>query len=369
MTSRARAAVLTSPHSVELREFPLPEVSNHDGLLRVEVCGICGSDIPVYEGNASPELYRMPLILGHEIVGRVERVGRDASSRWLVSEGDRVVVERWLPCGSCDRCLSGYYRLCLPRLDGYPMFYGGTSTAVPPSLWGGFADYVYLHPRSVIYRIRGDVPPQQAVLYTPLANAICWVSRHGCAGVGSNVAILGPGQEGLAAILAAREVGAQNIIVAGLSSDRERLAIARRLGATVTVNVDKDDVISVVKEVTDGRMADVVLEVTSSRTMQPLELALQIVGFKGRVVVAGVERGAIDLDSLSLMRRLVSVHWVWGRDRGSMKAAIRLIESKKYEAELNLISTHCFRLEQIGAALAMLASRSDPSVVHVSVVP
>ena len=105
-----RAMVLTAPKKLELRELEIPEIGADDALLRVEACGICGTDYELYDG-AFPAL-KMPLIPGHEPVGIIERIGPIAAQRWGVSEGDRVAVEPKVACGACRYCLSGSHRLC-----------------------------------------------------------------------------------------------------------------------------------------------------------------------------------------------------------------------------------------------------------------
>src|SRR6266851_9316665 len=119
--AEARAAVLVGPRQVEIQEFELPEIGDDDGLLRVEACGVCESDVPIFTGEAIQRwgMYRFPVILGHEIAGRIAAVGRNAAQRWGVGEGDRVVIERWIPCGHCDRCFSGDYRMCVQVVDGH----------------------------------------------------------------------------------------------------------------------------------------------------------------------------------------------------------------------------------------------------------
>jgi D-arabinose 1-dehydrogenase-like Zn-dependent alcohol dehydrogenase len=102
---RARAAVLVAPRRIEIEEFPLPSCGEDDGMLWVEATAVCGSDVAVFRGEFSTDLFPMPLILGHEIVGRVERIAARAAARWGVRAGDRIVVEEHIPCGRCALCL------------------------------------------------------------------------------------------------------------------------------------------------------------------------------------------------------------------------------------------------------------------------
>jgi threonine dehydrogenase-like Zn-dependent dehydrogenase len=175
----------------ELRaeEFPLPSIGAEDALLRVEACGICGSDYEQFEG-ALP--IPMPVIPGHEPVGIIEEIGDVASQRWAVKRGDRVAVETLLPCGYCRDCVQGRYRLC--RGTGAMSAYGYKPVSVAPSLWGGYAQYLYLDPHSLVHRMRTDIPAELAVLFNPIGAGFRWGVDMPRLRVGETIVILGPGQ-------------------------------------------------------------------------------------------------------------------------------------------------------------------------------
>ena len=136
MADMIRAAVQTGPRQIELREFPRPVIGPQDGgLLRVEACGICGSDVEQYRGNLSSQW--LPMVPGHEPLGIIEEVSDSAAARWGVQPGDRVAVEILIPCRSCDLCLAGRYMSCRHRIGSH----GGSN---PPERglgpWGGFSE-------------------------------------------------------------------------------------------------------------------------------------------------------------------------------------------------------------------------------------
>ena len=112
MSAKSLAMVQTGPRKLEARDLPLPEIGDEDALLRIEACGICGSDVEQYHG-ALPLPF--PLIPGHEPLGIVEKIGDRAAARWGVDVGDRVAVETMLPCKFCKECLTGRYHLCRTR--------------------------------------------------------------------------------------------------------------------------------------------------------------------------------------------------------------------------------------------------------------
>lgn len=358
---------------MEIQRLALPEVGEGDGLMRVEACGICGADYPVFaglDGDGGMLKIRPPVILGHEIVGRVEELGTAAAERWKVGVGDRIVVERWIPCGHCERCYRGEYRLCIRQVaGGKPLFYGGAPTALEPGLFGGYSEYLYLHPDSVVYRASDSAPAHLFPLFTPLANGLCWVHEFGQLRPGGTIVIQGPGQEGLAAVVAAREAGARHIVVTGLSKDSARLALAEEMGATATIVADREDVVGSLLSATGGNLADVVLDVTDATSAEPIELGVELAG-EGGVLVLAAAHGSENMSGRVAQRifaKVLTVRGVRGRHRWAIFAALRLIESQKYPLER--LCSKAVGLEDVGAALAMVGRETDEDVLHVAVEP
>ena len=258
----SRAVVQTGPRRLELRELPVPDIDADSGLLRVEACGICGSDAEQYAGVLP---VRMPLVPGHEPLGVIERIGDRAAKRWGVDVGDRVAVEALIPCGHCHACLGGRYQQCRGR--GRMFGHGYVPLDRAPGLWGAYADYMYLDPTSIVHRIRKDIPASLAVMFNPLGAGFRWAVELPDTGPGDVVLVLGPGQRGLASVIAARAAGADTIIVTGLTRDAPKLALAKELGADHVIDVEQEDARTRVKELTGGRGAEVVIEVTANATV------------------------------------------------------------------------------------------------------
>ena len=214
-----KAAVATAPGVTQIQDLPLPAPDPAAGLLKVACTGVCGSDWGYYQNLPGT---RGPLILGHETVGHVEAIGALAARQWKVREGDLVALEEYLPCGHCEYCRSGEFRLCNAtdwRLGG--LRYGATGLAVAPGLWGGFAQQQHLHFNTVFHHVPAGVSARHAALALPLSNGIEWTVLQGKAGPGQTVVIQGPGQQGLACVVAAREAGAERIIVTGRVMDED----------------------------------------------------------------------------------------------------------------------------------------------------
>jgi threonine dehydrogenase-like Zn-dependent dehydrogenase len=355
------AMVQTAVRKLEPRELPIPEIDDDSAILRVEACGICGSDAEQYAGVLRVP---MPVIPGHEPLGVIEAIGDRAAKRWGVDVGTRVAVETMLPCHTCPRCLSGAYHLCASR-----RIYSYVPLEVEPGLWGAYAQHLYLDPRAIVHRIDRDLPPQLAVMFNPLGAGFRWAVEVPETKPGETVLILGPGQRGLASVIACREAGAGRILVTGLAADARKLALARDFGADHVIDVENENARERVRELTGGRGADVVVEVTAN-SPEPVADAIDFVAPGGRVVLAGVKgmkpvpNFVSDKVVLKEVRILgaIGVTW-WGYER-----AIRLIESGR--VPLEKMHTHRFPLLEADTAIRTLA-REIPGEesVHSCLIP
>lgn len=365
MSDQVRAAVQVGPRQIEIREFPRPEIGPDDGLLRVEANGICGSDLEVYRGHMT--MSKGPFVPGHEPLGIVEEIGERAAQRWGVEAGDRVAVEVIVPCRSCHACLTGRYQSCPNRRYGH----GVTGIEVEPSLWGGLAEYMYLSPTSVLHKIDKTLPAELAALYNPLGAGVRWAYHLGEVGLGDTVLVLGAGQRGLASVIASRAAGAGTIIVTGLEVDEHKLELAREFGADHTIVVDEEadvDVAERVREITDGALADVALELTPMAT-EPVTDALKAVRHGGRVVLAGLKGGReTSLSTDLIINRALTVRGAFGVDATAYAETIAIIESRRFPLEK--MHTHTFGLEDTTLAMQTLGGEiPGEQAVHVSVHP
>jgi threonine dehydrogenase-like Zn-dependent dehydrogenase len=340
------AMVLTAPRKLEPMDLPLPEIDDDSGLLRVEACGICGSDYEQFEGVLRTPT---PVVPGHEPLGVVAKIGDRAARRWGVDVGDRVAVETMLSCRYCRACLAGDYHLCAAR-----RIYSYVPLSEPPGLWGAYAQYLYLAPNAVVHRVDASLPASIAVMFNPLGAGFRWAVEIPGTGPGDTVAILGPGQRGLASVIACREAGAAKIIVTGLAADAKKLALAREFGADATIDVENEDARTRIRELTGGRGADVVLDVSSYAT-QPVAESLDYVRMGGTVVLAGVKgfREIPGFVSDKLVMKEVTVRGAIGVTRSGYANAIRLLERRDVPVER--MHTHDFPLRDAERAIRTLA--------------
>ena len=357
------SAVLEEVGRFGMRELELPSLGEDDALLRVEMAGVCRTDASFYKGKTRRHL--IPLILGHEILGRVAAVGSRASHTLGVREGDRVVVESSIRCGRCRYCIEGQYQLC----DNRRSYGTSMPLSAPPHLWGAYGQYMYIAPGSVLHPVSESKPPEAAVLAcSVVADGIQWLHYIGGVKTGDIVLVQGAGQQGLAATVAARESGAAAVIVTGLSRDRARLDLAQKLGASLTIDVETDSPVERLKDHTGGELADVLIDVTGSP--QALSSAVDLVRKGGTIVAASVmgEETVVGMPSDKLLFKQVSVRWVYTSTARAVRAAVSLIESARYP--LQEMVTHRFRLSEAEQAVRTVAGENpDAYPTKVVIIP
>ena len=362
-----RAAVAVEPGRTEIRELELPPADPASGTLRVAVTGVCGSDWGYYQNLPKS---RGPLVLGHETVGHVETIGNLAAQRWRVKEGDLVALEEYLPCGHCEYCRSGEFRLCNAtdwRLGG--IRYGATALSKAPGLWGGYAQVQHLHLDTVFHHVPPGVSPKHAALALPLSNGIEWTYLQGHAGPGQTVVIQGPGQQGLACVVAAREAGAERVIITGLSNetDRRRLELARELGAHHTVDIEQDDLLETVADITGGHMADLVIDCASGGPAS-VTSAMQLARKRGTVILGGQKRQPVPaFDSDRIIANFLTVKGMRGHSYASVELALQLIAGNRHN--VTAMSTHTFPLEDTDLALRTLVGSGVEGAIHMTIDP
>jgi alcohol dehydrogenase len=339
-----RAAVLVAPDTFELRDLPPPVLRPDNAIVRVELCGTCGTDIKYAAGKLVAPI---PMILGHEIVGRVEAVGDDAARRHGIAVGDRVIVESSIPCWSCEACRSGAYRMC-PTKGGY-----GTRSGLADGsgLWGGLAELVEVAPGSIVHRLPESISPAAAIGLELLANGYQWLLRKGGLLPGQRVLIQGCGPQGLCAALIAARLGSSAITVTGLERDAARLAFAAAGGARPVVVDPEADAPAQLDAIGGG--FDVVLDVTGDP--RAVATAAQHLRPQGTFVLASVVgRGVqVPMPTDDLVYREIRVQAVLSKDEQALLATRAMVEGDADLRErLETLITHVFPLEQAADAIA-----------------
>ena len=360
----ARAHVLTSPRSFEHRVFELPATGETDGLLRVEACGLCGTDHEQYSGHIPSAHSFIP---GHEVIGVVEELGGVASERWGVTVGQRVAVEVFQSCRSCEACRSGLYRRC--ERNGMATMVGFRDAGQAPGLFGGYSTHLYLGPDSMLLPVPDSLDPVTATLFNPLGAGIRWADDLPQTKPGDVVAILGPGIRGLCAAAAAKEAGAGFVMVTGLGDrDAPRLALAAQFGADLTVDVAITNPSRALRDAT-GRLADVVIDVTA-KAPAAFAQAIALARTGGTVVVAGT-RGVAETPGFNadhIVYKELNVLGALGVDLTAYRRALDLLVNGRYPfAELPRTIVGFESLEPLLQTMA--GERAGNASVHGVFVP
>lgn len=330
----SRAIVFNGDETWEERDLPVPDPQPGGAILRVEATGLCHSDIDHFRGHVHTSWGgAFPSIAGHEIVGRVEKIDAAAAAEWGVGEGDRVAV-----------------RDIVVTPAGYRIYGHDFSVDEGSGLHGGFAEHLELLPGSQVYRLRDDLPAEELTVFEPLSCAVTWVAPVRQDDV---VIIEGPGHMGMATVVAARAAGAATVIVTGTARDRFRLDWALRVGADHTVDVDNENPVERVREITGGRMADVVIDAAAGKPVT-VNLAMDLVHKGGHVVVAGMKDGPLEgFHSDWIPTRRVTLHPGAGLDT---EGAVELINAGRVPTADLLGDT--FPLERFEEAFALLSRRT-----------
>ncbi|WP_436790198.1 zinc-dependent alcohol dehydrogenase [Yinghuangia sp. YIM S10712] len=330
----SRAIVFNGDETWELRDLPVPDPQPGGAILRVEATGLCHSDIDHFKGHVHTSFGgAFPSIAGHEIVGRIEKIDAETARAWGVGEGERVAVRELLitPNGN--------------RIYGHDF-----SVDEGSGLYGGFAEHLELLPGSEVFRIRDDLPAEELTVFEPLSCAVTWVAPVRKDDV---VVIEGPGHMGMATIVAARAAGASAVIVTGKSQDRFRLDAALKVGADHVIDVDVEDPVERVREITGNAMADVVVDAAAGHPIT-LNLAMDLVHKGGHVVVAGMKDRPLEgFHSDWIPTRRITLHPGAGLDT---QGAVALINEGKVPTAALLGDT--FRLEEFEQAFSLLTRKT-----------
>jgi len=365
LAEKVLAAVRTGAHKTEFLEYDMPEIPGDGALLKMEVAGICGTDVKFY---AKPPIDD-PVIMGHENIGYIAKAGTQFQARKGVKEGDLVFVEHYVPCFQCEWCHQGDYRLCMGtdwRRNPDGLRYGYTAASRAPHLWGGFAQYMYLPWNAVLHKVPDGLSAELAGVVTPMANGIQWALFDCQVGYNSSVLIQGPGQQGLSQLVACKQAGASLIIVTGKAKDKARLDVAMKLGADHVIDVDAEDPLARVMDITSGDGVDVALDCTVGSGTIPTLFGIEALRRKGgTLLIQGDVAEFPNFPLGKIANKYVTIKAARGHNFQSCELALQQLASDRYP--LDLITTHRFGLADTDQAIKAVGA--SEGVIHVSLKP
>jgi propanol-preferring alcohol dehydrogenase len=327
-----RAALLheyKSPLKVE--DVAEPRIGENDALIRVRVCGVCFSDVKLWNGKA-PQRPTLPHILGHEISGTVAKVGKNVSS---VNEGDKVIVYLYDTCDKCMACKTGKDNHCI-----------NMGPLVGFNRPGAYAEYVSV-PSKNVFKIPNNLDLTQAAL---LPDAVITpyhaIVEKAQVRFNDTAMIVGMGGLGLNSLQILKLLGAR---VFSVSRTESKLDMAKKLGADAIINSKSTYVIEEIKRLTDGYGVDFVFDTVA--TAETIEQDVKSLKRGGKAVLLAYDSDPTPIVTRNLMIGLASIQSTRGGTRQNLRDLIRLAS----EGKLRSIVTHEYSLDEANAALTKLS--------------
>lgn len=276
-----------------MEDVPKPAVGHNDVLIKVRKTGICGTDIHIYNWDAwSQKTIPVPMHIGHEFMGEVVELGSEVTG---FAVGDRVSGEGHITCGHCRNCRAGKRHLCRNTV--------GLGVNRP----GCFAEYVAL-PAFNVFKLPKEIPDEIAAFFDPLGNAVHTALSFDL--VGEDVLITGAGPIGIMAAAVARHVGARHVVVTDVND--YRLGLAKKLGATRTVNVGNEDLEAVMKSLGMTEGFDVGLEMSGVESA--FRQMMKTMHHGGRVALLGIPTKEIAIDWNQVIFKGLVLKGIYGRE-------------------------------------------------------
>ncbi len=335
-----QAAVLYAPHDIRIEERPVPRPGPGEVLIEIKAVGVCGSDVHYYEhGRIGSYVVRQPLILGHESAGVIVDTGEGVNTSRV---GERVAIEPGIPDGVCEQCRAGRYNLC-PNVR----FFG------TPPVDGAFANYVTI-PASFAYTLPDQMSDEEGALIEPLSVGL-WACRKAQLQGADRLLITGAGPVGLLAMKVALALGATQITMTDVSP--QRLEVARKLGATRTVNVAKELLADA------GVEADVLIECSGNQ--KALMDGIRSLRPAGKAIAVGMSPGEeVSVPMSFIQNREITLAGTF-RYANTYADAIALVASGRIDVRSIITGRYPLR----AAEQALQATKQDPTNIKSIVIP
>ena len=330
-----RVAMYYNNNDIRIEEMPIPEINENEILMKVMACGICGSDVM--------EWYRVkkaPLVLGHEATGVVEKVGGNVKK---YKKGDRVFVSHHVPCNTCHYCLNNNHTVCDTL----------RTTNFDP---GGFSQYVRVPEINVergVFLLPEEMSFEEGTFIEPLACVIRGQRKAGMQS-GKSVLVIGSGISGILHIQTAKASDASRTFASDIND--YRLKAAKRFGADIVINA-KENVSDMVKELNDGRGADLVIVCTSS--ISAIKQVFESIDRGGTVLFFAPTKPGVEipLPLWELWHDGITITNSYAGSPRDIAEAIEIIREKKVNV-VDMI-THRLGLEEAGKGFRIVASAQD----------
>lgn len=341
-----KTAFLTGIRKVEIKKTEKPSPSKGEVLIKLKSVGICGSDIHYYRtGRIGSQVVNYPFVAGHECSGIIEKLGLGVRE---LSIGDRVAIEPAVPCGTCEFCLSGRPNIC-PKVR----FLGTPATPGAPAIEGAFKEYITI-PTSNAVPIPKSMSFDEAVLTEVFAIALHSIDLVNI-NPGDNVAVFGSGPIGLSVLLMAKLSGASTVFATDLI--KERLQLAKNLGADYIINPEEKNPVEVIENMTKGRGVDITFEAAGEQ--ETIDHSLETVRIGGKVALIGIPRAEVVYYNPDIRRKELVICHVRRSNQANrvVERVIALMENGSLK--VNPLVTHKFPLQEIKKAFDTVDTYRD----------
>ncbi|GAB3014583.1 L-threonine 3-dehydrogenase [Bowmanella dokdonensis] len=333
-------AKLHAKPGIWMADTERPEVGHNDLLIKIRKTAICGTDMHIYHWDEwSQKTIPVPMVVGHEYVGEVADMGQEVTG---FKVGDRVSGEGHITCGHCRNCRAGRRHLCR------------NTTGVGVNRPGAFAEYLVI-PAFNAFKIPDNISDELASIFDPFGNAVHTALSFDL--VGEDVLITGAGPIGIMAAAVARHVGARHVVITDLND--YRLDLARKMGATRTVNVGKENLGEVMKELGMTEGFDVGLEMSGVPVAFRDMLAKMNHG--GKIAMLGIPSEATAIDWNQVIFKGLVIKGIYGREM--FETWYKMVSLLQSGLDLSPIITHRFEVEQFQQGFETMASGQSGKVV------
>lgn len=339
---KMKAAVLYGLNDVRVEERDVPSPGPDEVLVKVNACGICGTDNKIITHGMPNQPPFGEFIIGHEYAGTVVARGETVDEFQV---GDRVAVEIHKGCGRCKNCIMGQYTACLNYGNLRKGHRANGFTAN-----GGFAEYAINHVNT-LYKLPDNISFDESTTITTAGTCIYGIDMAGGYIPGDTVVVVGPGPIGLMSVQLCKALGAGKVILSGTRD--ERLELGKKLGADHVVNTRREKPVEKILELTDGLGADLVLEAAGGDTS--LQEALEITRKGGKISILAFYKGPITADISIAVRNGINLYTVRGEGNMSVGRALALMAQGKITGKP--LITHTFPLEEINDAIKTFVER------------
>ena len=347
-----KAWVLGDPDQLLLREKPTPVPARAEVLVRIDAVAICATDLEIIHSGSPASIqgglpFNKNFTPGHEYMGAIAALGPGVDEFRI---GERVSVEIHAGCGQCKRCRQGMYTSCLNygkpekghRANGF-------------TTDGGFAEYAINH-INTLARVPDSMSDAEATLVVTAGTSMYGLTELGGLVAGESVVVIGPGPIGLLAVAVAKALGASPVILTGTRN--RRLAIGQELGADRVVNINDEDPVEVVKELTGGIGADYVVECAGTEVT--LNQAIHMTNRGGKICLAAFPHEPVTTDLAHLVKNNIYAYGIRGEGRSATHRAMAFMAEKRFDA--TKIHTHTFALADLPTALRYARDRVEDAI-------